>query len=240
MVKRALMGAAAVFIVACNPGPPPGSSTNTVGGADVIASTHSKMTTATTSLALDWGKKAQAGQVAIADVLTYGGPKIAIIAPDGWKLMRDDSTATTRQSLYWHPIQASDASTSTWNFSAPVDAQGAIVLLGNVAGAAPVDMTSGNTGSGTTATAKSMATTADGDAILYFFSTDFAGAGLGPTIPSNVNTIVNQKSPREYWILSNYQSQSGNTEDVEGSTGQIFNWVAAQAAIKRAQASATP
>ena len=140
MIKRALMGAAAVFIVACNPGPPPGSSTNTVGGADVIASTHSKMATATTSLALDWGKKAQAGQVAIADVMTYGGPKTAITAPDGWKLIRDDSTATTRQSLYWHAIQANDASTSTWNFSEPVDAQGAIVLLGNVAPSAPVDM----------------------------------------------------------------------------------------------------
>ena len=205
----------------------------------MVSSTQAPMATATSSLALDWGERASGpGRDRRRDDLRRS--ETDDHRADGWQLIRDDSTATTRQSLYWHAIQANDPSTSTWNFSAPVDAQGAIVLLDNVAAAAPVDMTSGNTGSGTTATAKSMATTADGDAILYFFSTDFAGAGLGPTIPSDVNTIVNQKSPREYWILSNYQSQSGNTEDVEGTSGQIFNWVAAQAAIKRAQASATP
>jgi hypothetical protein len=243
MIKRALMGAAAIFVVACNSGPnsgpAPGSAQNTVGGANVVSSTQAPMAPATSSLSLDWGAKGQAGQVAIADVISYGGPKITITPPTGWQLIRDDSTPTTRQSLYWHAIQANDSSTAAWTFSEPVDAQGAIVLLDNVASAAPVDMTSGNTGNGGTATAKSMATTADGAAILYFFSTDFANAGLGPTIPSNVNTIVNQKSPREYWILSNYQSQNGNTEDAESSTGQIFNWVAAQAAIKRAEASAT-
>ena len=128
MIKRTLMGAAVFLLVACNPGPPPGSATNTVGGADVVASTQTKMTTATKSLSLDPGKKAQAGQVAIADVITYGGPKVTITPPDGWQLIRDDSTPTTRQSLYWHTIQANDPS-PTWSFSAPVDAQGAIVLL---------------------------------------------------------------------------------------------------------------
>lgn len=239
MGKRLLIFVVAATLVACNPGPSQ-TADNTVGGANVVSSTQAPLAPAASSLALDWGAKGQAGQLAIADVISYGGPKPTITAPTGWQLIRDDSSKTTRQSLYWHALQANDPSTSTWTFSEPVDAQGAIVLLDNVASAAPVDMTSGNTGSGTTATAKSMATTADGDAILYFFSTDFAGAGLGPTIPSDVNTIVNQKSPREYWILSNYQSQSGNTEDVEGTSGQIFNWVAAQAAIKRAQASATP
>jgi hypothetical protein len=107
MFKRALIVAAALFLVACNSGPNL-SSTNTVGGADVVASTQAPMATATTSLSLDWGKKAQAGQVAIADVLSYGGSKVTITAPDGWQKIRDDSTATTRQSLYWHPIQAND------------------------------------------------------------------------------------------------------------------------------------
>ena len=74
MIKRALMGAAALFVVACNPGPPPSSATNTVGGADVVASTQTKMTPQTRSLSLDMGKKAQAGQVAVADLMTYGGP----------------------------------------------------------------------------------------------------------------------------------------------------------------------
>src|SRR5271157_93926 len=131
MIKRALMAAAALFVAACNSGPNL-SATNTVGGADVMSSTQARMATRpTTSLALDWGKKAQAGQVAIADVLTYGGPKVAITAPEGWQKIRDDSTDTTRQSLYWHAIQANDSSTATWTFSAPVDAQGAMVVLDN-------------------------------------------------------------------------------------------------------------
>ncbi len=62
------------------------------------------MTAGATTLALDWGTKGQAGQIAIADVLTYGGSKPTITAPTGWQLIRDDSTATTRQSLYWHAI----------------------------------------------------------------------------------------------------------------------------------------
>lgn len=235
MIKRALMGAAAVFIVACNPGPPPASSTNTVGGADVIASTHSKMATATTSLALDWGKKAQAGQVAIADVMTYGGPKTAITAPDGWKLIRDDSTATTRQSLYWHAIQASDPSTSTWNFSAPVDAQGAIVLLSNVAPGAPVDMSNAKTGSGGSLKSSTMTTTADGDLVLIFKSTDFGNSPLQAQVPGDMSAVVAQeKSPHQYWILATYQGQNGATEETDFEFPQLVNWVAAQVAIKHA------
>ena len=130
-------------------------------------------------MSLDWGKKAQAGQVAIADVMTYGGPKTAITPPDGWQLIRDDSTPTTRQSLYWHAIQANDPSSSTWTFSAPVDAQGAIVLLDNVAADAPVDMSNGKTGTGgDREVAASMTTTADGDLILIFKATDFCNAPL--------------------------------------------------------------
>ena len=232
MIKRALMGAAAVFIVACNPGPPPASSTNTVGGADVIASTHSKMATATTSLALDWGKKAQAGQVAIADVMTFGGPKTAITAPDGWKLIRDDSTATTRQSLYWHAIQASDPSTSTWNFSAPVDAQGAIVLLSNVADA-PVDMSNVQTGNGGAVKSVPLTTTVDGDLILIFAATDFSNAPLSAQTPGNMTVVVAQeKDPNQYWILATWQSQTGATEDTDFEFPQLFHWVAAQVAIK--------
>ena len=77
------MGAAAVFVVACNSGPSQ-TADNTVGGANVVSTAQTPMATATTSLSLDWGKKAQAGQVAIADVISYGGPKTTITAPAGW------------------------------------------------------------------------------------------------------------------------------------------------------------
>jgi hypothetical protein len=235
MIKRALMGAAAVFIVACNPGPPPASSTNTVGGVDVVASTQAKLAPATTSLALDWGKKAQAGQVAIADVITYGGSKTTISAPTGWQLIRDDSTPTTRQSLYWHAIQASDPSTSTWNFSAPVDAQGAIVLLSNVAPGAPVDMSNVKTGTGGDVKSISLTTTADGDLILIFEATDFSNAPLIAQPPADMSAVVAQQNdPHQYWILAYWQGQIGPTEETEFTFPQLFNWVAAQVAIKHA------
>jgi len=232
MIKRALMGAAALLVVACNTGSPPGSATNTVGGADVVASTQTKMATETRSLSLDPGKKAQAGQVAIADVLTYGGPKITITAPDGWQLIRDDSTATTRQSLYWHTIAAND-STPTWNFSAPVDAQGPIVLLDNVAPSAPVDMSNAKTGSGGSLKSSTMTTTAEGDLVLIFKSTDFGNAPLQAQVPGDMSAVVAQeKNPHQYWILATWQAQSGATEETDFEFPQLVNWVAAQVAIK--------
>src|SRR5271167_786854 len=172
MIKPTLMVAAAVFIVACNSAPP-GSAQNTVGGANVVATAQVPMAKATTSLSLDWGKKGQPGQVAIADVLTYGGSGPSITAPAGWQLIRNNSTPTTRQSLYWHALEANDPGTATWTFSEPVDAQGALVLLENVASSAPVDMSSVKTGTGGTVHSDSMTTTADGDLILIFKATDF-------------------------------------------------------------------
>ena len=232
MIRYALIAVAAVFVVACNSSPSQ-TPENTVGGANVISSTQAPMATATTSLSLDWGKKGQAGQVAIADVMSYGGSKTTITAPAGWQMIRDDSTPTTRQSLYWHAIQASDPSTATWTFSEPVDAQGAIVLLDNVAPGAPVDMSNVNTGNGGKVTSSSMTTTADGDLILIFKVTDFSNAPLLAPIPGDMSAVVAQeKKPYQYWILATYQSQNGATEDTEFSFPQLFNWVAAQVAIK--------
>ena len=232
MIRYALIAGAAVFAVACNSSPSQ-LAYNTVGGANVVSTAKTPMATATTSLSLDWGKKGQAGQVAIADVMSYGGSKTTITAPTGWQLIRDDSTPTTRQSLYWHAIQASDPSTATWTFSEPVDAQGAIVLLDNVAPGAPVDMSNVNTGNGGKVTSSSMTTTADGDLILIFKVTDFSNAPLLAPIPGDMSAVVAQeKKPYQYWILATYQSQNGATEDTEFSFPQLFNWVAAQVAIK--------
>lgn len=240
MIRYALIAVAAGFIVGCNSSPSQ-TAENTVGGANIVSAAKMPMATATTSLSLDWGPKAQAGQVAIADVLSYGGSKPTITAPAGWQMIRDDSSKTTRQSLYWHAIQANDPSTATWTFSEPVDTQGAVVLLDNVATGSPVDMTSGNTGNGGTLTAKSIVTTADGDLILAFNATDFGGPGLGPLMPADTKTLVNQEAAaNEYWIVASYQSQNGSTDDAASSTGQIFNWAAAQVAIKRGNANPLP
>src|SRR5260221_4303163 len=100
MNRYALLAGAAVFIAGCNSSPPPLSAENTVGGASVAAFVQVPMATATTSVTLDWDSKGKPGQVAIADVLSFSGAKPKISPPDGWKVIRDDSSKTTRQSLY--------------------------------------------------------------------------------------------------------------------------------------------
>jgi hypothetical protein len=251
--KRSVIGIAAFLIVACNSGPSQ-TPENTVGGANVVSFKETPLVKGTTSIFLDRGSKGQAGRVAIADVLSYNGAKPTITAPDGWQKIRDDSSKTTRQSLYWHSVQADEPSTAKWTFSEPVDAQGAILLLDNVASGSPVDMTSGNTStsdSGGSMIAKSVSTTSDGDLILAFDATDFGAYrpvscgkcdGLNPKLPTNVSVVLNHESTAlEYWILSNYQDQMGDTEPQTSDAPQFFNWVAAQVAIKRAVAtSPTP
>jgi hypothetical protein len=241
MIKRALMGAAALLVVACNSGPSQ-TPDNTVGGANVVSSAEIPMTKGTTSFSIDWGSKARPGQVAIADVISFSGAKPTITAPAGWQLIRDDSNKTTRQSLYWHAIQASDPSKATWTFSEPVNAHGAILLLDNVDTTAPVDITSGNTGDEGDLTSKAVVTNTDGDLILAFNATDFIYDGLNPKLPPNTSVVINHESTgNEYWILANYQNQMGLTEVETTGVPQFFKGVAAQVAIKHGAAtSATP
>jgi hypothetical protein len=244
MIKPTLIAAAAVFLLAYNSSPSSASTENAAGGPSVVSSAQAPVAKATTSLSLELGASGQSAQIAIADVLTYGGAQPTITPPDGWQLIRDDSTATTRQSLYWHAIAPNDPNTVSFTFSDPVDAQGAVLLLNNVSSDSPVDMSSGNTGgsSGGTLSAKSVATSSDGDLVLTFNATDFGAfrptvctdcGGLNPKLPENANVVLNQEStPLEYWILSNYQSQVGETEVQVSYAPQFFNWVAAQVAIR--------
>ena len=168
--------------------------------------------------------------MAIAYVLTYDGSKPTITAPDGWQLIRDDYTET-RQSLYGHTIQANDSSTASWTFSEPVDAQGASLLLDNVASASPVDITSGDTGTGGTMSAEPVVTSTDADLILGFFATDFHLPGL-TSIPAETRVIDQEWASHEFWILATYQSKNGASQETEFTLPQIFNWTAAQVAIK--------
>ena len=236
MMRHIWLVVLAAVIAACNPSPQE-STENTVGGASLNSFAQTPLAKATTTFTLD-GSKARPGQLAIADVLSYSGPKPTITAPAGWTLLRDDSSPLTRQSLYWHLIQANDPS-PTWTFSEPVDAQGVILLLDNVAASNPVDASSGNTG-GPGVAAKSVTTTRGGDFIIAFYATDFFGVGLGPHCPANVSAIVDQETQsHEYWIVGTYQSRKGETADVACPSGQLYNAVAAQVAIARGATLAT-
>lgn len=238
MIKRTfLVAVLSVLLLGC------GSSTltaeNTVGGPDVVASTQTPLTKATTSLTLDLGKKVKAGQLAVAAVLSYSGKTPKITAPSGWQLIRDDASAVTRQSLYWHAVQANEPGNPTWTFDTPVDAQGATVLIENADTTSPIDMSSGSMDDSGTVIPKSMVTTSDGDLVLLFSSTDFGRPNLGPKMPENTTTVTDfDNGPYEYWILAAYQDKAGATEDVPVGQGQLFNWAGAQVGIKKS--SGTP
>ncbi len=236
MMRHTWLVVLAAIILACNPSPQE-SAENAVGGASLSSFAQTPLAKATTRLVLD-SSKAQLGQFAIADVLSYGGPKPTVTAPAGWTLLRDDSSPTTRQSLYWRLIQANDPS-PTWTFSQPVDAQGAILLLDNVAASNPVDASSGNVG-GPGVAAKSLTTTRGGAFILAFYATDFGGGGLGPLCQANVSAIIDQEAQsHEYWIVGTYQTRKGETGDWSCPSGQLYNAVAAQVAIARGATPAT-
>ena len=237
MIRSTLIALGAVFLVTYNSSPSLGSAENTITADSVVSSAEVPMTSGTTSLSVNLAPSAQVDQIAIADVLSYSGSKPTITAPDGWQLIRDDYSLTTRQSLYWHRVEANDPTTVNWTFSEPVDAQGAILLLDNVASDSPVDKTSGKTGSVPTLTANPIANAAAGDLILVFYATNFEGVGLTPTMPDNVDTLLNYEAPREYWILATYQSQNGSTGDAACPTPQWFYWIAAQVAIRRSAAT---
>jgi hypothetical protein len=245
VIKSTLIAVGVVFLVAYNSLPSFASDQNAAGGAAVVSSAQTPITKATASLSLTLTQNWHSGQFAIADVISYGGSQTAITAPDGWELIRDDSTPTTRQSLYWHVMESSDSGAATWAFSEPVDAQGAILLLDNVATNDPIDGASASSGGvgGGILTAPSVETGSAGDLILAFNATDFGAFrptvckncdGLNPQLPENASVVVNQESTAlEYWILAGYQGQVGETADVVSAAPQLFNWVAAQVAIRQ-------
>jgi len=244
MIRRTLIAAAAVFLFAHSTAAL-ADAENTAQGAKIIYSSQAPLTKGTTTISLDVSPNAQIGQFAIANVISFGGSEPTITPPDGWQLIRDDSTATTRQSLYSHQIEANDSNAASWTFSEPVDAEGAIVLLDNVASDSPVDGSSGNTGGvgGGVLTAKSVTTTGS-DLVLAFNATDFGAyrptvcencAGLNPELPQNASVVINQEStPQEFWITQNYQTEAGPTQLEVSVAPQLFYWVSAQVAIKSA------
>ena len=146
MIRRTLIAAAAVFILAHSTAASADAENCPSPGAKIISSSQAPLTKGTTTISLDVSPNAQIGQFAIANVITFGGSEPTITPPDGWQLIRDDSTPTTRQSLYSHEIEANDSNAASWTFSEPVDAEGAMVLLDNVSSDSPVDASSGNTG----------------------------------------------------------------------------------------------
>src|ERR1700722_6956327 len=139
MMRSTLIAVAAIFLITYNSSSSCAGAGNAAWVDSLISSAETPMTKGTRDLSLNVAPPADIGKLAIADVLNYNGSEPTITAPDGWQFIRDDYSLTTRQSLYWHTVEANDPTTASWAFSEPVDAQGAILLLDSATSNAPVD-----------------------------------------------------------------------------------------------------
>ncbi|MGH7814716.1 MAG: hypothetical protein ACREQI_12030 [Candidatus Binataceae bacterium] len=236
MNRYSLLALPAILMAGCNFSPTPLRTLNTVGGTRVNSAVESTLMRKTTSLVLKWNSAGQPDRLAIADVITYGGAKPAITPPGDWHLIRDDTSPATRQSLYWHVIRSCDPNMQMWRFSVPTDAQGAMLVLDGFDSKRPIDVSGGNTGGGFVLKADSIETRHDGDLILGFFATDFHGFAPGHTSPRRVAVLLDRNqagATHDYWVLGAYQQNHGRTGDMRCVAGQVFNWAAAQVAIRR-------
>ncbi|HUO05304.1 MAG TPA: DUF2723 domain-containing protein [Candidatus Binataceae bacterium] len=211
-------------------------SLHKVGGANIYSFT-APMEEETENLLLNWHPNEQPGRLAIADVITYSGSKPSITAPTSWNLIRDDAGPTTRQTLYWHVVQPGESDTQEWTFSQPVDAQGAMLVMEQAAAVNPIVAATGQAGSGWMLSTGPMTTNSDGNFILDFYSTDFSGTAPGYTRPPGTAVLVDVDSPSHvFWILGSYQNGKGPLGDALSHAGQVFNWAAAQVAVKKVSA----
>ena len=237
MTRYGAIAMLSLLLAGCDTFPPEGKQ-NTVDGASISSVTQIPMSEGTRTITLDPLRKPVEGQFIIADVLSYGGEKAITTSPPDWKLLRSESAGFVHQSIYSHAIQSNDHGSNVWTFDRVVKAQGTVIVLDNVALDAPVDTTSANVGNPGIAT-KPIVTSSDGDLIIAFFATDFLGTGLGPELPADMIAIADQEAkPFEYWILGTYQALKGETTAVKCPSGQLYNMIAAQIAIRRKAASA--
>jgi hypothetical protein len=228
----------AVMLAACETPPPPQTAENTVGGANVKASLRSPFTKSATSLALDLPPQAVPGDLVIVDLISYGGPTLAITPPSGWDMVREEATTTTRQTLFSHLVQPNESGRQVWGLSRPADGQLISVILDNVSGSNTIDLVSGNTGFGGSLTAKSILTHRDGDLILAFMATDFGRAPLHADVPHFMaRLLAEEAAPNEFWILKTYQDQAGLTDEAVLAFPQVFNWSVVQVAITKTNAA---
>jgi len=232
MTRYGAIAILSLLLAGCNTFPPEGMQ-NTVAGASISSVTQIPISKRTRTITLEPLRKPVDGQFVIADVLSYSNEKPTTAPPPHWKLLRNESAGLVHQTIYARAIQSNDPGSSVWTFDRIVDAQGTIIVLDNVELDAPIDTTSANMGGPGIAT-KSMVTSSDGDLMIDFFATDFLGTGLGPRLPAGMIAIADQESkPFEYWILGTYQALKGDTAPVACPSGQLYNMIAAQIALRR-------
>jgi hypothetical protein len=181
-----------------------------------------------------------AGDFLIAQVSVRDNP--IITAPAGWTFLRRENSpallSQLAQAIYYKFVGATEPASYTWTFSSSQNASGGIIAYTGVDTTSPIDASSGMVGTGPTATAPSVVTTAPDEMVVAFFgmarSTGLStpagmteryevvsGGGGGATaLSTSMAADVVQTTP----------GPTGNKTSTDGATGAA--WVGQLVALR--------
>jgi Bacterial Ig-like domain (group 1) len=179
----------------------------------------------------------------IAGVTVRDNPTIT--PPSGWTFLRRDpvSPTTVTQAIYYKVAGASEPASYTWTFSSSQKASGGIIAYTGVDNSNPIDVHSGNSGSGMMLTALSVTTTAPDDMIVGFFG---IARSTGITAPSGMTERFQVQAGGGAADTKTTSEGSDVTQSTIGATGnktatasQGADWVAQLVALRAKRQRAT-
>lgn len=151
------------------------------------------------------------GDVMVAQLTFSGGTNAVITAPAGWTLIRRDNNSTyVSSAIYYHVVVTNEPDAYIWTFTTVEAISGGIADFSGVNTSMPVDVTSGNTGTGALMSAATVSTNTPSDMVLFF------GAS------NNVATITAPSGMTTNWRVSSTSTTSYFAEavsTVQGETG---------------------
>jgi hypothetical protein len=175
------------------------------------------------------------GDLLFASVVVDGGVDTTITEPSGWNLIRRTNGSGVGVATYYKVASSSEPADYTWSISSDRRAVGAISRWSGVDTDDPIDLTSGNSGTSSTALALGVPTSFDNDAVIAVFGQD---DDESMTEVSGMNELFDDENPSDDGprISLNYapQTLAGTTGNKECSLGNSVSWVSQLITLKSA------
>lgn len=152
------------------------------------------------------------GDVLIAQLTFSGGTNAVITAPSGWTLIRRDNNSTyVSSATYYHVVGTNEPASYIWTFTTLEAITGGVADFSGVNTSMPVDVTSGNTGTGAMMTAATVSTNTPIDMILFFGASNNV-ATINPPSGMTTNWRVSSTGNTSYFAdgVSTVQGETGN------------------------------
>jgi len=165
-----------------------------------------------------------------------------VTAPSGWTLIleNDDTGNGVDIRSYYKAAGASEPADYTWTLDTNKDVAGVVMTLRGVNTASPIDAQSGaadQTGTGTTATASSITTTADG--AWYFFVATGKDSSLSWTPEFWMTERFDDGTGTRIGFVASYETPTaGATGDVSGYLSTSAPWICHMFAVAPAESRA--